>query len=191
MVITLNGGGYLKFQSGDRVMLVDPEDQRSFRGSLVVVSTEKPAKTPSLEGGPFFIDNQGEYDAGGVRIEGRTVAHENESEKTAYRVSFDEMGIGILGPVKNEPDPKIIELLQDCDVLVVPGGDEKPFLSAEIAAKIIRQIEPGIVIPTTTKNPEELMKELGQENGAKMEGKLTIRKKDIAPKAMKVIWLTA
>lgn len=190
MVITYNGGSYLKFQSGDEVILVDPEDQRSFRSSLVAVSTEKPAKTSSLEGGPFCIDNQGEYDVGDIRIEGKTVAHEDGSEKTAYRVNFDEMEIGILGPVKSEPDPKVIELLQDCDILVIPGG-EKPFLGAAAAAKIIRQTEPGIIIPTVTKNPKELMRELGQENGARAEEKLTIKKKDIAPKAMKVVWLTA
>ncbi len=190
MIITCNGEGYFKLQSGEKTILVDPDNQRSFKGSILVLSTVKPAKVSPEESGPFFVDNQGEYDVSGARVEGRTAAYEDNMEKTAYRIAFDDIEIGILGPVKKDPDPKTLEILQNCDILIIPGG-EKPYLSASGAAKIIRQTEPGVVIPSFTKNPRELFKELGQENGVKAEEKLTVKKKDITPKAMAVKWIAS
>ncbi len=190
MVITYNGEGYFKLQSGDKAILIDPDNQRSFKGSLAVISTVKPAKVSPEEEGPFFIENQGEYDVAEIRIEGRTVFHEDGFEKTAYRIYFDEIEIGVLGPVKKEPDPKSIEILQDCDILILPGGEE-PFIGAGITGKIVRQTEPGIVIPSFTKNPKGLVKELGQENNMHPEEKLTIKKKEITPKGMVVKWLSS
>ena len=190
MVITRQGDGYFKLQSGEKAVLIDPDNQRSYKGSLLVVATTKPSSTGPEDGGPFFIDGQGEYDVSEIRIEGRTAEHEEGGiEKTAYRIVFDDITIGVLGPVKKEPDPKVVEILQDCDILILPGG-EKPYLNASAIAKTIRQTEPGIVIPSFTKNPKDLLKELGQENG-KPEEKLTLKKKDISPKAMTVVWLTA
>lgn len=189
MVITRQGDGYFKLQSGEKTVLIDPDNQRSFKGSLLVVATTKPPKVVPEDGGPFFIDNQGEYDVSEIRIEGKTARYGEGNEVTAYRLVFDDIAIGILGPVEKEPDPKVIEVLQDCDILILPGGD-KPYLGPAAAAKIIRQTEPGIVIPSFVKNPKELLKELGQENG-KPEEKLTLKKKDISPKTMAVKWLTA
>ncbi len=189
MVITRQGDGYFKLQSGERAVLIDPDNQRSYKGSLLIVATMRPPQTGPEDGGPFFVDGQGEYDVSEIRIEGRTAEHEGEEvEKTAYRIVFDDITIGILGPVKKEPDPKVVEILQDCDILVLPGG-EKPYLNASAIAKVVRQTEPGIVIPSFVKDPKELLKELGQEN-SKPEEKLTLKKKDISPKAMTVVWLT-
>lgn len=189
MVITYNGGSYFKLQSGEKSILIDPDNQRSFKGSLLVLSTVKPSPTSPEENGPFFIDSQGEYDVSEIRIESRTAAHEDDGEKTAYRIDFDDIVIGVLGPIKKDPDAKAVEILQDCDILIVPGGGE-PYLGASAVGKIVRQTEPGIVIPSLAKNPKDLLKELGQEN-AKPEEKLTLKKKDIPPKAMTVKWLAA
>ncbi len=190
MVITYNGGGYFKLQSGEKTILIDPDNQRSFKGSILALNTVKPSKVAAEEGGPFFVDNQGEYDISDIRIEGRTAGYEDGEEKTVYRIVFDDMEIGVLGPIKKELDPKTMEVLEDCDMLIVPSG-EKPYLSAAGVAKIIRQTEPGIVIPGTVKDPKELFKELGQENNVKPEEKLTIKKKEITPKAMLIKWLSA
>lgn len=189
MVITYNGGSYFKLQSGERSMLIDPDNQRSFKGSLLVVSTMKPPKAEPEAEGPFSIDSQGEFDVSEIRVQGRTAAYEDDGEKTAYRIEFDDVVVGVVGPIKKDPDPRAMEILRDCDVLIIPGG-EKPYLAASAAGKIVRQTEPGIVIPSLTKNPKEFLKELGQED-VKPEQKLTFKKKDISPKAMVVKWLTA
>ena len=39
MVITYQGDNYFRFQSGDLTLLVDPTNQRAFKGAGVVLST--------------------------------------------------------------------------------------------------------------------------------------------------------
>ena len=84
---------------------------------------------------------------------------------------------------------EIIENLSEVDVLIIPGGG-KPFFSEVSAAKLVRQMEPGIVIPSFFENqPKKFASELSQT--LSMEEKLVIKKKDISPGAMKLICLSA
>lgn len=124
-----------------------------------------------------------------IRVEGRSLGEEDRKEKTAYRLDIDDVRFGILGHLSKEPDPKIQELLKDCDVLIVPGSD-KPMISASAAAKLIRQLEPSIVIPSFAKNPRSFLKEMGQEK-AIAEEKLVFKKKDLVPKAMVIKYLAS
>ncbi len=189
MIINYYGGDYFKIQSGDLVVLIDPENQRSYKGATLILNTIRPglAEEPA-EAVPFWIDNQGEYEVRGIRIEGRSLGEEERKEKTAYLLDFDEVRIGILGHLSKEPDPKIQELLKECDVLIIPGSD-KPMISAAAAGKLVRQLEPSIVIPSFSKNPKSFLKEMGQEKSAPEE-KFVFKKKDLAPKAMAVKFLT-
>jgi hypothetical protein len=77
--------------------------------------------------------------------------------------------------------------------LIIPGGG-KPFIDQSAAAKLIRQIEPKIVIPSFIKTPglkrtaaneSELLKELGQK--AEPVEKLSIKKKDLSDKMSVVV----
>ncbi len=194
MIINYYGDDYFKIQSGDSIALIDPENQRSYKGAILILNTIRPgpAEAPALAGqaeaAPFWIDHQGEYEVQGIRIEGRSLGEEERKERTAYRMDFDEIRFGILGHLSKEPDPKIQEFLMNCDVLIIPGG-EKPFIGVPAAAKLIRQLEPSIIIPSFSKNPKPFLKEMGQEKTA-AEEKLVFKKKDLTPKAMIVKYLT-
>ncbi|MEK7169368.1 MAG: MBL fold metallo-hydrolase [Patescibacteria group bacterium] len=190
MIINYYGGDYFKIQAGDLAILIDPENQRSFKGATLALNTIRPslAEAP-LEASPAWIDHQGEYEVNGIRVEGRTLGEEEKKEKTAYRIEFDEVRIGVLGHLAKDPDPKMQEFLMDCDVLIIPAG-EKPFISSAAAAKLIRQLEPSIVIPSFAENPKPFLKEMGQEK-ITAEEKFVFKKKDLAPKAMIVKWLAS
>jgi hypothetical protein len=190
MVITHQGGNYFKIQAGDYTVLIDPENQRSFKGAQVIINTVKPTLVEQQEGGdaPVWIEHQGEYEIGGVRIHGYSCGWNEKAkcESTAYRITFDDISIAVLGHLYTELDPKTIGVLADADIAIVPARGI-PFLEITKVAKLIRQLEPGIVIPSLTENPQALLKELNRE--AKPEEKLTIKKKEIESKAIKVVWL--
>lgn len=190
MIINYYGGDYFKIQAGDLTVLIDPENQRSFKGATLALNTIRPslAEAPT-EAFPTWIDHQGEYEVQGIRVEGLTLGEEEKKEKTAYRIDLDEIRIGVLGHLTKEPDPKVREFLMDCDVLIIPAG-EKPYISSATVAKLIRQLEPSIVIPSFASNPKLFLKELGQEK-ITAEEKFVFKKKDLAPKAMIVKWLAS
>lgn len=191
MIITYQGGNYFKIQSGELALLIDPENQRSFRGTQVIINTTRPAHTTPADGDnegirPFWIDTAGEYEVQGIRIQGFTSSH-NATEKThhaVFRILFDEIVIVVLGHLEEDLSPAIISELSDADIMIVPAGG-KPYVAQSALAKIIRQIEPGIVIPSLYKDVKPFLKEVDQTD-VKPEEKLVIKKKDIAPKQMKV-----
>lgn len=188
MVITYQGENYFRIQSGDTTLLLDPTDQRSFRGAQVVLSTLKPAAVPISDGdGPFFIDHQGEYETQGIGIGGWSVESDEQSERTAYRVELDELVLVFLGHLTKELDTKFYLPLKGADVLIIPAGG-KPYIPQAAAAKLVRQLEPGIVIPSLAKNPDLFLRELGKKEHAEEE-KLVVKKKDIVPQAMRVVCL--
>lgn len=190
MIITHQGGNYFKIQAGDLAILVDPENQRSYRGTQIIVNTIKPALAEKPEEGseiqPVWIDNQGEYEVKGIRVQGWSTGFnpKTKREHTAYRILFDEISIVILGALTEPISPEIISELSDTDIVIAPAGGA-PYLAQHAVAKIIRQMEPGMVIPSLYKDVKPFLKELDRTD-TKPEEKLVIKKKDIVPKAMKV-----
>lgn len=192
MIITYQGGNYFKIQSGDLAILIDPENQRSYRGTQIIVNTIKPALAEKPEEGgeestqPVWIDNQGEYEARGIRVQGWSTGFnpKTKREHTAYRILFDEISIVVLGALTETINPEIISELSDADIVIAPAGGA-PYIAQQAVAKLIRQMEPGIVIPSLYKDVKPFLKELDQTD-VKPEEKLVIKKKDIVAKAMRV-----
>ncbi|MDO8557160.1 MAG: MBL fold metallo-hydrolase [Candidatus Jorgensenbacteria bacterium] len=188
MTISYQGDNYFKIQNGNDVILIDPTNARSLKGATAVVLTTLPPVLPvSLEGG-LVVEHQGEYETKGIHIEGWSVGQDNRTEKTIYRIRWDDVVIGILGYLAKEPDPKILLALNGCDVVIIPAGGSPNILQSS-AAKLVRQIEPSIVIPSLFKDPKPFIKEFGGDETK--EEKLTIKKKDLVPHAMKVVLLSS
>ena len=193
MVITYNGDNYFKIQSGEEAILIDPTNQRAYKGTVAVLNTKQPTLSPAPEATePFWIEHQGEYEIKGIRITGWSAeANKNNkdnenSQRTIYKIEFDDINIGVLGYIEDEPSQEIQEFLKAVDIIIAPASG-KPYLTPASLAKILRQIEPGIIIPSLFKKPDEIkqfLKELGQT--PKEEEKLVIKKKDIVEKAMTV-----
>jgi L-ascorbate metabolism protein UlaG (beta-lactamase superfamily) len=81
-----------------------------------------------------------------------------------------------LGHLSQVPDPKIFEHMSEPDVVFIPVAEEH-FLSPEDAAKLTRQFEPSIIIPSFNKNADKFFKILGQKGEA--EEKIVFKKKDL------------
>jgi hypothetical protein len=193
MVITYQGENYFKIQSGDLVVLIDPPNQRSFKGASVIVNTIRPtlAEQPE-EGGeaaPFWIDHQGEYEISGIHVYGWTTEWVRDEEHTAYRITVDGIDVAVLGYLAKELDQKIQGTLGGSEILIVPAGG-KPFLAQSSIAKIVRQIEPAAIIPGLFTDPKLFLKELGDTKAVPQE-RFTVKKKDLVPKAMAVQVLAA
>ena len=192
MVITYHGDNYFRFQAGNTVALLDPTNVRSLKGAAVVLHTISPAivVTQGREG-VFSIEHQGEYQAGGITIRGWHIGFtdifEKKREQTVYRVSFGDITLALPGFLKGEIRPEILGELKGADVLIIPGCG-KPWIAPRLAAEYVRELEPGIVIPSLFTNAKELagfLQELNQKD-AKLEEKLAIKQKDISPKGMQI-----
>jgi L-ascorbate metabolism protein UlaG (beta-lactamase superfamily) len=178
MVITKQGESYFRIQNGETVLLIDPTNQRSVRGADIVLNTKINSPTDGEAREDLIIDHPGEYEIRGIRVEGTAVSGEGS---TIYRIRWEDLTLGILGPVSKEPEAKSQLGLQGVDVLILPAGGKN--LSAAAAAKITRQAEPALVIPWG--DLKAFTKEMGADAG-NMENKLTFKKKDLSPKAMKI-----
>lgn len=106
-----------------------------------------PAVEPKI-----IIDQPGEYEVSDVSIEGiRTRAHideENTYNATMYRIIIDDIRIAVVGHVYPNLSSSQLEALNTIDILIIPVGGNGYTLDPIGALKLIKDIEPKIVIPT-------------------------------------------
>ncbi|MBI4130515.1 MBL fold metallo-hydrolase [Candidatus Roizmanbacteria bacterium] len=106
---------------------------------------------------PIVLRGPGEYEIKGVKIYGFKTFHDRE--KGAQRgvntiYLFDVDGVRILhcGDLGHTLSDELLEELDEIDVLLIPVGGVFTIDAAD-AAKVIRQIEPGMVVPMHYKVP--------------------------------------
>jgi L-ascorbate metabolism protein UlaG (beta-lactamase superfamily) len=97
--------------------------------------------------------------------------------KTAYLVIWEEMKFVFLGHLSRPLDASIMEECTEPDVLFLPVGGGH-FLEPDVAAKMAKQLEAKIVIPSFAKGPDEFLKALGKK--AEPMDKFVFKQKDIA-----------
>jgi L-ascorbate metabolism protein UlaG (beta-lactamase superfamily) len=186
MVITYLGEGTFRLQSGETSLLVDPSGSR-LKADVTVRTAVDPKDIVSDPGVVAFA---GEYEIKGIEIEGIEVKEESASNlvKTAFKVTWEDITIAILGSVSSAPSGDVLEKMGEADVLIVPV-EEDHFLEPAAAATLTRQLEPAVVIPSlySEKSLKAFAKELGQNVSA--EDRFTFKKKDLTPEAMKLVIL--
>lgn len=175
MVINYFGAGCFKIQSGNLSLAVDPVNDRLKPDILLRTVAPLPLKTPAQN----EIAGPGEYETLGVIIRGYQLVKESSPKliKTIYRVEMEDIALGFLGEAENIPDGETLEKLGRVDILFLPV-EGKPYLEAEKAAKLVKQLRPAIAIPSFAKNPKDFFEEMGQE--VIFEEKLSLKKKDVA-----------
>lgn len=203
MVITYYGENSFKIQSGEFSILTDPVDASSgltpprFKYDILLktLTAFPPREAHSAGSGQataeqgISIYGPGEYNIEDATMFGYLSEHEVTDKilKTVYVVSLEDIRLCFLGHLADIPAPAIMEKLEDIDILFVPGGGS-PYIDQKKVAKLVKQIQPKIVIPTAFKLPglkrqaEDLsvfLDELDQKNIEPQE-KLTIKKKDIS-----------
>lgn len=194
MVISYYGENSFKIQSGEFTILTDPVDTSSgltpprFKYDILLKTlTSFPPHEAQPEQG-VAIYGPGEYNIADATVFGYLSENEVTDKilKTVYIVTLEDIRLCFLGHLADVPSPAIMEKLEDIDILFIPGGG-LPYVDQKKVAKLIKQIQPKIVIPTAFKIPglkrtagdlKAFLEELDQK-GIEPQDKLTLKKKDL------------
>ncbi len=147
--------------------------------SIVTVSHQHPGHsfTAGVGGDPRAITGPGEYEISNVLIIGVATFHDEDRGKirggnTAYLIEIDEVSVCHLGDLGHVLTDEQVEELGNVDVLLVPVGGVST-IDHQVAAEIVRQLEPKAVVPMHYKTPalnrelepvEAFLKEMGADN---------------------------
>lgn len=100
----------------------------------------------------IVIDQPGEYEVSGVSIYGIPArAHMDEASKrtaTMYKLVVDDLRVLVTGHIYPEFTDKQLEQIGMIDVMIVPIGGNGYTLDPTGALKLIKKVEPKLVIPT-------------------------------------------
>ena len=132
---------------------------------IVTVSHQHPGHSyvQGVSGGPRLVTGPGEYEISGILILGMVTFHDGEEGRkrgrnTVYLVEVDEVSICHLGDLGHVLTGEQVEEIGDVDVLLLPVGGVST-INASMAAEVVRQLEPKVVIPMHYKTPA-LVREL-------------------------------
>jgi L-ascorbate metabolism protein UlaG (beta-lactamase superfamily) len=117
----------------------------------VAVYTTAAHTLPKLEA-KLVVDQPGEYEVSDISIHGIAArAHMDEPgahTATIYRVVIDDIRVAVVGHIYPELSSEQLEAIGLVDVLVVPVGGNGYTLDPIGALKVMKAIEPKIVVPT-------------------------------------------
>ena len=180
MVVNYFDNGCFRLQSGDTSILLDPENNRLKADVILrtITPTEIDLAVANTNEQPT-IAFPGEFEIKGIEIVGFPIAAESTEKflKTVYAVKWEEMKFVFLGHLSSPIDATLLEEFAEPDVLILPIGGGH-FLEPNVAAKLAKQLEAKLVIPSFYKNTEEFLKALGKK--AEPIEKLVFKQKDIA-----------
>jgi L-ascorbate metabolism protein UlaG (beta-lactamase superfamily) len=131
------------------VIIDDTNSSASKKGDIVLFTGAH--TTPKAEV-KLVIDQPGEYEVSDISIQGIAArGHIDESNTksiTMFKVIGEDIRVAILGHIYAELSDDQLEALGTIDVLLVPVGGNGYTLDGVEALKLIKKIEPKIVIPT-------------------------------------------
>lgn len=115
----------------------------------IVLATGDTVLSPDAR---FTIDKPGEYEVADISVQGIAArAHMDEEKKmsaTMYRLLIDGVRVVVLGHIYPELNDEQLEALGTVDILFIPVGGNGYTLDSIGAQRIIKDIEPRIVVPT-------------------------------------------
>jgi len=145
---------------------------------IVTVSHQHPGHScvQGISGEPRLVTGPGEYEINGVLIIGIATFHDEEKgskrgKNTVYLMEVDEVSVCHLGDLGHVLTAGQVEELDNVDVLLLPTGGVST-INAPMAAEIVRQLEPKVVVPMHYKTEalsyelepvERFLKEIGEE----------------------------
>jgi L-ascorbate metabolism protein UlaG (beta-lactamase superfamily) len=185
MVINYFGNGCFRLQSGETSVLVNPENNRLKADvtlkTLISTSPDDLALAAAAGDGDaagLMVSFPGEYEEKEIEILGFPVTSESTEKflKTAYCILWEGMKFVFLGHLSQPIDASLMEEFAEPDVLFLPVGGGH-FLEPEVAARIAKQLEAKVVIPSFYKDPAAFLKALGTKG--EEADKFVFKQKDI------------
>ncbi|MFC2007970.1 MBL fold metallo-hydrolase [Chloroflexota bacterium] len=145
---------------------------------IVTVSHQHPSHSyvDGVSGEKRVVNGPGEYEISGVLTIGIPTFHDTEKGKkrgknTVYLMEIDGISVCHLGDLGHVLPDDQVEEIGDVDILLLPVGGVST-INAAMAAEVIRQLDPQVVIPMHYKTPEldreldpvdKFLKEMGIE----------------------------
>ncbi len=174
--------------------LVSPRGQADI---LILAQKNKTlySATSGISGGPFLVNDPGEYDIKGVTITGIPLKQEDKNINI-FLIESEDVRILNLTHIKDFGlKEEELEALGEIDILILPVGGNAA-MSAATASKVVNEVEPKIVIPSHYKmkglildlDPlDKFMKEMGGKSESL--DKLIVKKKDLPEEGTKLVIL--
>ena len=176
---------------------------RTLEANVVLVShdEEDANNLTAVSGGPKVIDMPGEFEVRNVFLFGVDAPLKREVKgkrvsNCLFRIETEGMHIAHLGALDRALTDVELQELENIDILMVPVGGGK-VLSPKLAAEVIAQIEPRVVIPMTYNLPnlkeelatvDQFCKELGACKREEMN-KYKVSRKDLPEDDMLIVTL--
>lgn len=190
------GQACFKIKGKTAMVIIDPFDPESTGLKLPkdleakVVLVTHPHKdhdnAEAVTGNPVVISGPGEYEIAGISFEGVATFHDNaqgaeRGGNTLYHFLMDGINIVHLGDLGHVLTEEQVSGIDNTDILMIPVGGVYT-INSEVAAKVVVQLEPRIVIPMHYKpslpanagkmpglkydleDVEPFLKEMGAEN---------------------------
>lgn len=209
MMITWLGQSCFKIEvkSGNEevIIITDPFDPdatglklpRTLTADIVLQTGETLAHPVETKEGkkPFVIGGPGEYEVKGVFVYALPLQREGSPTQHIFWLEAEHIVLAHLSNLDHIPDAKVLEHIENLDVLLAPVGGQG-ILDAKKTTELISELEPRLVIPMSYKIEGLKTKrdELGpflKAVGAKSETvpKLKLSKKDLPVDEMRVVVL--
>jgi Beta-lactamase superfamily domain len=100
----------------------------------------------------LVIDEPGEYEVAGVSIYGIAArAHidtDNKLTTTMYKIVIDDLSLLVTGHIYPELNDEQLESIGMVDIMFVPVGGNGYTLDGIGALKLVKKVEPKLIIPT-------------------------------------------
>ena len=155
MDIQFHGANCISIATKQSRVLID--DTLADIGGTSITKTGDIALFTGLHGRPaqevrLLVDQPGEYEIAGISVYG--IAAQSHLEKegdrsaTMYKLIIDDTSILIVGHIYPDLSDAQLEAIGMIDLMFVPVGGNGYTLDPLGALKIIKKVEPKIVIPT-------------------------------------------
>ena len=206
--ITWLGHSCFSIKGKGATLVTDPYEDSigytlgSLRANIVTSSHAHPGHgcISGVSGEPKAIYGPGEYEVSRVFITGIATFHDAEGGRergrnTAYLIEMEDLRLCHLGDLGHTLSAAQAEEIAEVHVLMVPVGGVST-IDAVAAAEVVRQLQPGIVIPMHYKTEslsfelepvERFLKEMGVKTGVEPQQKLSVTRASLPEETQVVV----
>ena len=189
MEIQYYGGNCIRLSSKKATVVIDDNLAQLGQKSILKPGDIALKTTPNIDvnapTAKILIDSPGEYEVSGVSVHGIPArAHVDEDGKktaTVFKIMVDDIRLAVVGHVYPELNDKQLEALGTVDILIIPTGGNGYTLDSIGALKLIKKIEPKLVIPTHYAD-KGLKYEVPQQELSEVLKGLAMESKETVPK---------
>ncbi len=155
MEIQYYGGNCLKITTKKASVVVDDNlaslgaKSVTKEGDIALFTGQHQATNPKVR---LLVDQPGEYEVADVSIRGVAArAHideEGSRNATIYKVEAEDIRLAVVGHIDSGITESQLEALGTVDILFIPVGGNGFTLDPVGALKVIKEIEPKVIVPT-------------------------------------------